>query len=123
MPDLRLTTGARQPKTRTTFSIRADSKRQPPPHPALHPDAPSALCAQTDPEVFFPEPGGSTDAAVTICSGCELWASCYEWALTIPDLIGVWGGSTERQREKERGRRARHNTPPADTPARERRAA
>ena len=31
-----------------------------------------ALCAQTDPEAFFPEKGGSTREAKRICSGCEV---------------------------------------------------
>jgi WhiB family redox-sensing transcriptional regulator len=31
-----------------------------------------ALCAQTDPEAFFPEKGGSTREAKRICVGCEV---------------------------------------------------
>ena len=31
-----------------------------------------ALCAQTDPEAFFPEKGGSTREAKKICTGCEV---------------------------------------------------
>ena len=31
-----------------------------------------ALCAQTDPEAFFPEKGGSTREAKKICVGCEV---------------------------------------------------
>ena len=31
-----------------------------------------ALCAQTDPEAFFPEKGGSTREAKKICLGCEV---------------------------------------------------
>src|SRR3954471_8969858 len=30
-----------------------------------------ALCAETDPEAFFPEKGGSTREAKKICTGCE----------------------------------------------------
>ena len=29
-----------------------------------------ALCAQTDPEAFFPEKGGSTREAKRVCRGC-----------------------------------------------------
>ena len=29
-----------------------------------------ALCAETDPEAFFPEKGGSTREAKKICTGC-----------------------------------------------------
>ena len=31
-----------------------------------------ALCAQTDPEAFFPEKGGSTREAKRICESCEV---------------------------------------------------
>lgn len=35
-----------------------------------------ALCAQTDPEAFFPEKGGSTREAKRICLGCEVKDEC-----------------------------------------------
>src|SRR5690606_8749782 len=31
-----------------------------------------ALCAQTDPESFFPEKGGSTRDAKTVCASCDV---------------------------------------------------
>ncbi|HEU4335756.1 MAG TPA: WhiB family transcriptional regulator, partial [Nocardioides sp.] len=31
-----------------------------------------ALCAQTDPEAFFPEKGGSTREAKKVCLTCEV---------------------------------------------------
>src|SRR3712207_7347070 len=40
-----------------------------------------ALCAETDPEAFFPEKGGSTREAKKICTGCEVRAECLEFAL------------------------------------------
>src|SRR3712207_9119590 len=40
-----------------------------------------ALCAETDPEAFFPEKGGSTREAKKICTGCEVKAECLEYAL------------------------------------------
>ena len=40
-----------------------------------------ALCAQTDPEAFFPEKGGSTREAKRICLGCEVRSECLEYAL------------------------------------------
>ena len=33
-----------------------------------------ALCAQTDPEAFFPEKGGSTREAKRVCRSCEVRA-------------------------------------------------
>ena len=37
-----------------------------------------ARCAETDPEAFFPEKGGSTAAAKRICQFCEVRAECLE---------------------------------------------
>ena len=40
-----------------------------------------ALCAQTDPEAFFPEKGGSTREAKRICKACAVRDECLEYAL------------------------------------------
>jgi WhiB family redox-sensing transcriptional regulator len=63
-----------------------------------------ALCAQTDPEAFFPEKGGSTREAKRICSGCEVRAECLEYALENDERFGIWGGMSERERRKQRRR-------------------
>ncbi|SFS40336.1 transcription factor WhiB [Saccharopolyspora flava] len=59
-----------------------------------------ALCAQTDPEAFFPEKGGSTREAKRICSGCEVRSECLEYALQHDERFGIWGGLSERERRK-----------------------
>ncbi|MGH3825619.1 MAG: WhiB family transcriptional regulator [Pseudonocardiaceae bacterium] len=59
-----------------------------------------ALCAQTDPEAFFPEKGGSTREAKRICAGCEVRAECLEYALAFDERFGIWGGLSERERRK-----------------------
>jgi len=61
-----------------------------------------ALCAQTDPEAFFPEKGGSTREAKRICSGCEVRAECLDYALTHDERFGIWGGLSERERRRLR---------------------
>ena len=63
-----------------------------------------ALCAQTDPEAFFPEKGGSTRDAKKICSGCEVKAECLEYALNNDERFGIWGGLSERERRRLRRR-------------------
>jgi len=52
-----------------------------------------ALCAQTDPEAFFPEKGGSTREAKRVCLSCEVRAECLEYALAHDERFGIWGGS------------------------------
>ncbi|MBN9606127.1 MAG: WhiB family transcriptional regulator [Actinomycetales bacterium] len=64
-----------------------------------------ALCAQTDPEAFFPEKGGSTRDAKRICASCDVAAQCLEYALQNDERFGIWGGLSER--ERRRLRRAR----------------
>jgi WhiB family redox-sensing transcriptional regulator len=59
-----------------------------------------ALCAQTDPEAFFPEKGGSTREAKKVCTGCEVRAECLEYALANDERFGIWGGLSERERRK-----------------------
>lgn len=59
-----------------------------------------ALCAQTDPEAFFPEKGGSTREAKKICVGCEVRAECLTYALANDERFGIWGGLSERERRR-----------------------
>ena len=59
-----------------------------------------ALCAQTDPEAFFPEKGGSTRDAKRICSSCYVRGECLEYALNNDERFGIWGGLSERERRK-----------------------
>jgi WhiB family redox-sensing transcriptional regulator len=59
-----------------------------------------ALCAQTDPEAFFPEKGGSTREAKRICMGCEVRDRCLEYALAHDERFGIWGGLSERERRR-----------------------
>jgi WhiB family transcriptional regulator, redox-sensing transcriptional regulator len=59
-----------------------------------------ALCAQTDPEAFFPEKGGSTREAKRICQGCEVRDACLDYALAHDERFGIWGGLSERERRR-----------------------
>lgn len=73
----------------------------------LHLDGPlawqqHALCAQTDPEAFFPEKGGSTREAKSVCTTCDVRAECLEYALLNDERFGIWGGLSERERRKLR---------------------
>ena len=59
-----------------------------------------ALCAQTDPEAFFPEKGGSTREAKRVCRSCEVKAECLDYALEKDERFGIWGGMSERERRR-----------------------
>lgn len=57
------------------------------------------LCTQVGPDLFFPIKGGSPRAAKAVCARCPITATCLQDALDDPSLEGVWGGTTERERE------------------------
>ncbi len=59
-----------------------------------------ALCAQTDPEAFFPEKGGSTREAKRVCMSCDVRQECLEYALANDERFGIWGGLSERERRR-----------------------
>lgn len=66
----------------------------------------AALCAQTDPELWFPERGGAVKPALRICGRCEDWVrdACLADALAVEarlsgEVYGVRGGKTAKQRD------------------------
>ena len=59
-----------------------------------------ALCAQVDPELFFPEKGESPKDAIKICNLCEVRSECLEYALARNEQWGIWGGKSVRERRK-----------------------
>lgn len=63
-----------------------------------------SVCAQTDPEAFFPEKGGSVRAVVAICAGCPVKTHCLDFALDNNIQHGIWGGlsSLARRRLQQR---------------------
>ena len=61
-----------------------------------------ALCAQTDPEAFFPEKGGSTRDAKRVCGVCPVREECLQYAMDNDERFGIWGGLSERERRRLR---------------------
>lgn len=62
----------------------------------------AALCAQVDPEVFFPESGSSytSQQAKRICGKCDVKQQCLDFALSRHERHGVWGGTSPRERHR-----------------------
>ena len=67
-----------------------------------------ALCAEVDPDRWFPEKGGSVREAKRICAACEVRAECLAYALEHEDAgrYGIWGGLSERERRQLRRQKA-----------------
>ena len=59
-----------------------------------------ARCRDHDPEIFFPEKGGSSREAKRICSECPVRIECLNYALRRDERYGVWGGMSERERRR-----------------------
>lgn len=66
----------------------------------------AALCAQTDPEAFHPGKSETNTAAKRTCAACDVTTECLAYALADPSLEGVWGGTSQRERQAMR-RKAR----------------
>lgn len=62
----------------------------------------SGLCRQADPDLFFPEKGGSTRNAKQICAKCPVRRQCLEYAMATDQPFGVWGGLSEGERRRLR---------------------
>lgn len=69
----------------------------------LHETTETPACRGVDVETFFPEHRHTiADVARTHCAVCPLKAKCLKWALEQPptDLHGIWGGTSQKQRER-----------------------
>jgi WhiB family redox-sensing transcriptional regulator len=70
----------------------------------------AAVCQSVDPEIFFPEKGGSTREAKLVCARCPVRAECLTYALEHGERFGIYGGLSERERRalERRPRTIRH---------------
>jgi WhiB family transcriptional regulator, redox-sensing transcriptional regulator len=70
-------------------------------------DSERALCAQADPDAWFPDKGQRGQAAIAtrICARWPMRAQCLEYALSGADTwggiaIGIWGCTTPHERDQ-----------------------
>lgn len=70
-----------------------------------------AVCASVDPELWFPQKSGSSKPAKNICNGfkgsprCPVRDQCLMYALDNDEGFGVWGGMSERERNRLKSRK------------------
>lgn len=70
-----------------------------------------ALCAQTDPELFFPDPGQTSSVAVAkrVCAECPVITKCGDHAQTLeggviqPYRYGTWAATSPKERAIQGG--------------------
>lgn len=67
----------------------------------------SALCRDTDPELFFPI--GTTGQALLqisrakeVCCECPVKFECLDFAMETNQDTGIWGGTSEEERRQMR---------------------
>jgi WhiB family redox-sensing transcriptional regulator len=58
------------------------------------------LCAQTDPEAFFPEPGAPNWRAKRVCRSCPVRRECLSFAVDNGEEYGIWGGLSAHERRQ-----------------------
>ncbi|MEU9189492.1 WhiB family transcriptional regulator [Streptomyces sp. NPDC048484] len=78
-------------------------------------ESPRALCANEDPELFFPigDTGPALlqeDEAKAVCRRCPLMESCLQGALERNENYGVFGGLSAKERRSLKRRAARNRT-------------
>ena len=69
--------------------------------------AESAACRGLDPMIFYPATDEDAEVAKAICAACPVREDCLEHAIDEREHNGVWGGATERERQRIIRRRRR----------------
>lgn len=73
-----------------------------------------AACRNVDPELFYyPDAERGTArrrrevAAKKVCASCPVLSVCAQFALDNVEVYGIWGGLTEKERQRAMNRRFR----------------
>jgi len=59
-----------------------------------------AACRGLDPSIFYPPSEEEVEPAKAVCEDCGVRQPCLEFALTVREREGIWGGATERERRR-----------------------
>lgn len=66
-----------------------------------------SACRGLDPTIFYPSTDEEADEAKSVCFECPVQEDCLEHAIGNREHNGVWGGATERERQRIIRRRRR----------------
>ena len=64
-----------------------------------------AACRGLLVDTFFPSPGVSAAQMAkvrAVCAGCPVRADCLDYARADASMVGVWGGTSRRERRRLR---------------------
>lgn len=63
-----------------------------------------ALCAQIGGDAWFPELGGASKPAQTVCGECPVRDECLNYAIRNNISDGIWGGLSPNARTRLRNK-------------------
>lgn len=69
-----------------------------------------AACRGLEPGLFYPASDEEAGAAKAVCAQCPVRETCLEHAIERREHNGVWGGATERERQRIIRRRRRQRS-------------
>ena len=61
-----------------------------------------AACRGAGHVAYFPSRGESINPAKSVCDSCPVIDDCLAHALADPELQGIWGGTSVKQRQAMR---------------------
>ncbi|MCB0952828.1 MAG: WhiB family transcriptional regulator [Microthrixaceae bacterium] len=72
--------------------------------------AAGAACRGLDSAIFYPATDEEAEPAKAVCGVCPVQETCLEHAIENREHNGVWGGATERERQRIIRRRRRQRS-------------
>jgi len=91
-------------KSKTALDIGPLLRQNPPMESSW---ADEAACRGLDPLVFYPATDEEAEEAKAVCEVCPVRDACLEHAIVNREHNGVWGGASERERQRIIRRRRR----------------
>jgi WhiB family transcriptional regulator, redox-sensing transcriptional regulator len=84
----------------TSWLISPNTGELPPVEELLRPPSwhMRAACRGTGVDHFITEVGGAGRRARSLCARCEVRQECLDFALDHPDVAGIWGGTSAKER-------------------------
>jgi len=61
-----------------------------------------ANCRGEGVRTWFSGAPAMVDKARAVCADCPVRDECYQYAMSDPDLVGIWAGFTEKERKELR---------------------
>lgn len=58
----------------------------------------AGACRLVNADLFYPSSDGDAEPAKAVCSACSVQEQCLEYALSVREPEGVWGGTTFAER-------------------------